>query len=275
MTGRIAIALALALTAAVTATAASAEGLFGGLFGKRGEARQAAPAGVDDPRAALAAAYPGAFRSEGSTLVFADGTRVIWDDGREKSAETLLTDADVEDMFHYPYPAGAGARTPARDEDPGRVRSEPFFRALYGDTEQTVRAKLVRVPWFGGAMTVTTRFGVHRALGRVRDTLAKQPALREVLTPPGGGFLWRPIAGTDRLSVHSFGAAVDVNTAFSNYWLWEKVSGPIPYRNKIPLEVVTAFEAECFIWGGRWYHYDTMHFEYRPELLPGCRRGDQ
>ncbi|MDD5211432.1 MAG: M15 family metallopeptidase, partial [Sulfuricurvum sp.] len=26
-----------------------------------------------------------------------------------------------------------------------------------------------------------------------------------------------------------------------------------------------------FIWGGRWYHYDTMHFEYRPELLaPSC-----
>jgi hypothetical protein len=23
-----------------------------------------------------------------------------------------------------------------------------------------------------------------------------------------------------------------------------------------------------FIWGGYWYHYDTMHFEYRPELLP-------
>jgi len=22
-----------------------------------------------------------------------------------------------------------------------------------------------------------------------------------------------------------------------------------------------------FIWGGRWYHFDTMHFEYRPELL--------
>ena len=22
-----------------------------------------------------------------------------------------------------------------------------------------------------------------------------------------------------------------------------------------------------FIWGGRWYHFDTMHFEYRPEIL--------
>ena len=21
------------------------------------------------------------------------------------------------------------------------------------------------------------------------------------------------------------------------------------------------------IWGGRWFHYDTMHFEYRPELI--------
>ncbi|MEJ2663631.1 MAG: M15 family metallopeptidase, partial [Spirochaetia bacterium] len=27
------------------------------------------------------------------------------------------------------------------------------------------------------------------------------------------------------------------------------------------------FEKYGFIWGGKWYHYDTMHFEYRPELL--------
>ncbi|WP_265937085.1 M15 family metallopeptidase [Aliarcobacter butzleri] len=27
------------------------------------------------------------------------------------------------------------------------------------------------------------------------------------------------------------------------------------------------FEKYGFIWGGRWYHFDTMHFEYRPELL--------
>jgi D-alanyl-D-alanine carboxypeptidase len=29
-----------------------------------------------------------------------------------------------------------------------------------------------------------------------------------------------------------------------------------------------------FIWGGKWYHYDTMHFEYRPELM-GFRRPSQ
>ena len=38
---------------------------------------------------------------------------------------------------------------------------------------------------------------------------------------------------------------------------------------------VDAFEAEGFIWGGRWLHYDTMHFEYRPELLDADCRGSR
>ncbi len=40
------------------------------------------------------------------------------------------------------------------------------------------------------------------------------------------------------------------------------------WRNRIPVEIVRIFERHGFIWGGAWYHYDTMHFEYRPELLP-------
>jgi hypothetical protein len=36
----------------------------------------------------------------------------------------------------------------------------------------------------------------------------------------------------------------------------------------MPHEIVDIFERHGFIWGGKWYHYDTMHFEYRPELLP-------
>jgi hypothetical protein len=34
----------------------------------------------------------------------------------------------------------------------------------------------------------------------------------------------------------------------------------------MPQEIVDIFERHGFIWGGKWYHYDTMHFEYRPEL---------
>ncbi|MGC1959145.1 MAG: M15 family metallopeptidase, partial [Pseudolabrys sp.] len=40
-------------------------------------------------------------------------------------------------------------------------------------------------------------------------------------------------------------------------------------RNRIPIEIVRIFEKQGFIWGGYWYHFDTMHFEYRPELLAG------
>jgi len=31
--------------------------------------------------------------------------------------------------------------------------------------------------------------------------------------------------------------------------------------------LIAIFEDHGFIWGGQWYHYDTMHFEYRPELI--------
>ena len=39
----------------------------------------------------------------------------------------------------------------------------------------------------------------------------------------------------------------------------------------MPQAIVAAFARQGFIWGGAWRHFDTMHFEYRPELLPLAR----
>ena len=54
----------------------------------------------------------------------------------------------------------------------------------------------------------------------------------------------------------------------------------IPYEERWspPAALVRAFERQGFIWGGKWFFFDTMHFEYRPELLlmrasPGSRIG--
>ena len=73
------------------------------------------------------------------------------------------------------------------------------------------------------------------------------------------------------MSAHSYGIAVDINIKWSDYWLWSNrgvsETDTISYKNRIPLKIVEIFEDYGFIWGGRWYHYDTMHFEYRPELL--------
>ena len=84
----------------------------------------------------------------------------------------------------------------------------------------------------------------------------------EFLKKPGGTFKWRVIAGTNRLSAHSYAVAVDINVEKSRYWRWNK-----RYENLIPREIVEIFERNKFIWGGRWRHFDTMHFEYRPEFF--------
>ena len=104
------------------------------------------------------------------------------------------------------------------------------------------------------------------------------PAVLDFCRDPGSeaepaGYDCRVIAGTARRSMHAYGAAFDLNHGRTHYWQWsDAAAGMItPYVNTVPLEIVAAFEAEGFLWGGRWAHFDTMHFEYRPEMLPGAR----
>ena len=69
-----------------------------------------------------------------------------------------------------------------------------------------------------------------------------------------------------RLSPHSFGIAVDLNPDKGPYWQWSKLR-PHPLQKTFPSAIVSLFEDNGFIWGGKWEHFDLMHFEYRPELI--------
>jgi len=204
-----------------------------------------------------------------NTIIWNDGDIQSIDDGELKDFETMLIKADIADQFSIPYPAGAAAAPPARNQDPGRIRNTAFFKKLYGNNAADVQASLKPLLWMPGVFDRTilfnTRCGAWDSLKKVSEELAALPARFHVyLENIGGTYAWRPIQGTDRLSPHSFGIAIDINTAYSHYWLWDAT---YQYQNKIPMEIVEIFEKHGFIWGGRWYHYDTMHFEYRPELL--------
>jgi hypothetical protein len=232
---------------------------------------------LEERLALLEAAYPEAVKERTATkLVMANGASLTIDDGREKSHAEKLADADIEDMLSQIYPLGKCVTgVPARNADPGRIRNEAFFRAVYGETEPNAASGLTTINWFGTKIRFTRIGRAHRALEAVERDLAELPMrFRRYLVPSAGTFNWRPIAGTRRLSVHSFGAAIDINTKYADYWRWSGGKpGDVPaYRNRIPAEIVEIFERHGFIWGGRWYHYDTMHFEYRPAIIAIARR---
>ncbi len=77
--------------------------------------------------------------------------------------------------------------------------------------------------------------------------------------------------------MHAFAAAIDLNVKFADYWIWSGGRpGRVPvYRNKVPRAIIEVFERHGFIWGGKWYHFDTMHFEYRPELIAIARAAEK
>jgi hypothetical protein len=227
----------------------------------------------------LQQAYPAHVCSiEPNALVTCRGERLIYDDGCTKTPTQRLEAPDLEDTFAQPYDASA-ALPPAADFDPGRARSVALLGAMYGATAKQVQAQLTSVVWMpsvsGRRLQVTAANGVDERLRAVSAALEELPEeLRRQAGEVAGTFNHRPVAGTDRLSAHSYGIAIDVAPALADYWRWRErgTERPTRYRNRLPLEIVQAFEREGFIWGGRWAHYDTMHFEYRPELLvPACR----
>jgi hypothetical protein len=224
----------------------------------------------------LVRAYPDTIAGvEGDALVLKDGTRLPLSDGKsDKSFDELLDKPDIGDMFAFDYPAGAPAAAPAENFDPGRIRVEALFRALYGDCQKGTLAKQRQVKWVpkhhGGTVSFTTAQGADKALEAVSAELDQLPdSFAKYLVPPAGTYNCRVIANTDRMSMHAYAAAIDINTKQTTYWQWVKpgADGLYKWSNKIPPEIVAIFEKHGFIWGGRWYHFDTMHFEYRPELL--------
>jgi len=224
----------------------------------------------------LVGSYPGKIDGyDNNFLILKNGMRFPISDGRfDKTFEELLENPDIDDMFYARYPEGETPAQPAKNVDPGRVRFEPLFVAMYGNCDKNEVAKNLRaVAWLPkhgrSSVMVTVVNGVADALEKVSRELDELPDdLIKYAMPTAGTYSCRNIAGSKMKSMHAFGAAIDINTRYANYWRWTKSNrGQLRWLNHIPVQIVRIFEKHGFIWGGRWYHYDTMHFEYRPELL--------
>ena len=259
------VSVSIVLAVSLSAVASGADGPYG-----------ATPAKTKEYLDRLVSYYSGAVSGyDNEFLTLKNGMKFRISDNRaDKTFQDLLENPDIDDMFYAPYPAGAVPKQPEKNIDPGRVRFEPLFVAMYGDCYKNEVVKNLRtIKWLpkhgGGSVTITMINGVDKALEAVSldlDELADE--FIKYLKPTSGTYNCRKIAGSGAKSMHAYGAALDLNSKYSNYWRWAEINrGELKWRNQISIQIVRIFEKHGFIWGGYWYHYDTMHFEYRPELL--------
>ena len=213
--------------------------------------------------------YPSIQSIENNRVILLDGSSLLYDDKKVKDFDEKLENADIEDMFTQVYPAFEPVTPPAINSDPGRFRNDTLLKKLYGASQSEVEKNLTTITWLPhhGAkkLQFNQRENAARQLQKVSNELDQLPSeYMKYIQNIAGTYYYRTIAKTNRLSAHSYGIAIDLNVQYSRYWQWDK---QYTFHNEIPKAIVDIFEKYGFIWGGRWYHYDTMHFEYRPELF--------
>ncbi len=216
--------------------------------------------------------------SDTTALTLFDGTRFPYHTASPKVTwDEKINNTDLEMQLSQPYDVGGIETPPPYLFDPGRLRYQPFFQALYGKDQKAIEKNLVTIQWptLKGSikLPVNKVAGVDKKLFAIGQEIAKLPKSDRIWAEGATTYAYRVIKDTDRLSMHSFGIAIDLAPTTTQYWKDEAASetAHIGYKNTMPLSIVRIFEKHGFIWGGRWYHYDTMHFEYRPELLaPSC-----
>ena len=178
---------------------------------------------------------------------------------------------------HAPYPAGAPARRRRATSDPGPRAQRGVLRQDVRRLPARARSRATWSTWSGcreegqaaeGDPHQRRRRAAGRRLARARRA-AGRSSIGSWCPPPAPTIAARSPAPR-RVARTATASPSTSPSAHADYWRWAKgqAGGAIPYRNRIPLEIVEIFERHGFIWGGKWYHYDTMHFEYRPELLP-------
>lgn len=223
----------------------------------------------------LVSAYPDFLTGhDGKTITWRDGTTSpVGDQSGGKSFDQILRNATVLDQFRLVYPTGKATQDPALNFDPGRFRNQALFDKMYGDCDSArFLQNLVSIIWlprtWGKTVQVTKINGIAERLRAISDEIDRlDPSVKRAAYPIAGVLSCRTVADTGKRSMHAYAAAIDLNLEYSSYWLWQKKKGAIEYRNRMPYEIVEIFERHGFIWGGKWYHYDAMHFEYRPELI--------
>lgn len=199
------------------------------------------------------------------------GKKVLYDDKKQKNHEAKLNYPDIQDMLEQQYPLEAIEKLNDLNFDPGRGRIYSILHEVYGTNQSQIEKNLINTK--GGRFNKAN--GAAAALNSVMEEINEasktNPRIGGFVYPINGTYNFRYISGTGRLSAHAFGIAIDIKSHPHDYWKWNTRENGEKRMLAYPNDLVKIFEKHNFVWGGKWGHFDMLHFEYRPEIIIKAR----
>jgi len=208
-------------------------------------------------------------------LIMKSGKKLCYDDEKIKNSQEKLANPDLQDTLEQLYPLSYTRGLMNDDFDPGRSRSYGLLSEVYGTSKQAIEAKLTKVNicynnyQFNSSSNAAA--SLKNVMSEVKPLSERNHNVRKCLLPCSGTFNYRVISGTGRLSPHSFGIAIDLASDKRDYWKWASKEAGEKRVSSYSRELVEVFEKNNFVWGGKWSHFDILHFEYRPEIILKAR----
>lgn len=141
-----------------------------------------------------------------------------------------------------------------------RASIEAFY-GLPGDESNLVSFEFPFPTYYGGRQVLRSRChkkvkdSLLRILSDIGDCYGHAKAIIEEAEDYGGIFNFRPKRGSNSLSLHSWGIAIDMDAddnMFRDSW---------PMRADMPLEIMECFAREGWLSAGAFWGYDAMHHQ--------------
>lgn len=208
-------------------------------------------------------------------IIMKSGKRILYDDKNIKSFDQKLSNPDLQDMMQQAYPLTSINSLMDINFDPGRCRVYSLLNEVYGSSKHQVELNLKNVNTGSGRSQFNGNNNASTSLNNVMKELIplsqNRKDIASCLYPCNGTFNYRIIAGTGRLSPHGFGIAIDLARDNRDFWKWASREQGEKRLISYSKEMVEVFEKNNFVWGGKWGHFDILHFEYRPEIILKAR----
>lgn len=204
-------------------------------------------------------------------IVMKSGKKILYDDKIQKSHEEKLANPDLQDMLEQYYPLDKNDVIMDKSIDPGRGRNYELLNEVYGSSRNAIEKNLKNLKYGYTNYQFNKQNNANASLDNTLKDLVPLCKTRNdiasILYPASGTYNYRVISGTGRLSPHSYGIAIDLKSDKRDYWKWGSEKDAQKRLCEYPKDLVETFENNNFVWGGKWGHFDILHFEYRPEII--------